>query len=125
MAVRKIISIASARFSEETSPVIDPLEPEAIEHFLKENGPCRRLALVFLSRLWSSTVASMRADREFAAAAAEMLRALEQSKECYRGLAEYMDSAAERLRAALDQHPDGEQLIAEAERNAYRPEVLQ
>jgi hypothetical protein len=121
MAVLKGITrprndIAAAQFAHETKPHIDPAEPEAIEEFLKQNGPCRRIALVYLSKAWAAMTKQFLEDRELAVAGAAVFLALEESRANYFTLATYLEQAYERLRAALQQRPDFELLLAAGRR---------
>jgi hypothetical protein len=109
--------VAAAEFKRETTPKIDPAEPEAIEHFLLDNGPCRRITTVYLSKVWRSTTRQIAEDREFALAAAVTFLALEGSRANYFSLAALMEDAYGRLRAALQQRPDFEALLEEASRH--------
>ena len=117
--------VAAARFARETKPRIDPSEPEAIEQFLSANGPCRRVATVFLSRPWRSMAKNVAESRESAVSLAAVFLALEESRANYFTVAAYLEDAYERLRAALQRRPDFDALLEEAERQLAEPEVLQ
>jgi hypothetical protein len=85
-----------------------PGDPEEIEEFIRDNGPYRRIALIFLARVWRDIVREINEDRPFAVAMAAELLALEESRQNYQTLAAAMESAYERLSAALEQRPDCE-----------------
>jgi hypothetical protein len=118
MATQKRIrpknDIRAAKFARETKPQIETAEPEAIEDFIRGNGPCRRIATVYLSRLWRSSAKDIVEDREFAVAMAATFLALEESRANYFTLAMLMESAYERLREALYKREDVEAILADA-----------
>ena len=119
MAIAKGITrprndLLAAKYSKEAAPKIDPAEPEAIEGWLDSNGPCRRVATVFLSRIWSVSAKDIAENREFAVAMAAEFLALEESRGSYFSLAAYLEEAYARIRAALQKRPDFELILAAA-----------
>ena len=104
----------TAKFAAETKPKIEDVEPEAIEQFIRNNGPCRRIATVYLSKTWSETAKQIAEDRNFAVACGVVFLALEESRVNYFTLAALMESAYERLRPALHAREDVGAILAEA-----------
>lgn len=111
---RTTTDFRAAEFAAETKPQIEPEEPELIENFLAMNGPCRRASTVLLSKTWSTTAKLVIADRAFAVACGAVFHALEESLGNYLTLAALLESAHERLGAALYQRGDVDAILAEA-----------
>ncbi len=105
---------SAAKFAAEVKPQIEPFEPEAIEQFLTDTGICRRIATVYLSKTWSTMTKHCVEDREIAVAYGATFLALEKNRANYSKLAELLDAAHDRLRAALHERDDVEDILAEA-----------
>ena len=79
-------------------------------------GIARRLALAYLEREFSETLATMKSDRAFAVASASMLRSIGDCCENYKLLQDWMRAAQARLMFAICERQDSDEIFAEADR---------